>query len=76
MKPLTRCLEKIQTVCATMPDPRRGHNTQYTMQDIGLAALSVFVMQSPSFLAHQRTLTKGRGYTVMPTPCSACKNTL
>jgi hypothetical protein len=31
------------------------------MSDIGLAAFSVFFMQSPSFLAHQRTLEKGRG---------------
>jgi len=31
------------------------------MADIGLAAFSVFFMQSPSFLAHQRTLTEARG---------------
>jgi hypothetical protein len=31
------------------------------MSDIGLAAFSVFFMQSPSFLAHQRTLEEGCG---------------
>ena len=61
MRRLTRSLETLGEACARLPDRRRGHNTQYTMPDIGLAALSVFVMQSPSFLAHQRTLTKGRG---------------
>ena len=30
------------------------------MADIGMAALSVFFMQSPSFLAHQRALAKAR----------------
>ena len=30
------------------------------MADIGMAALSVFLMQSPSFLAHQRALAEGR----------------
>jgi len=31
------------------------------MADIGLAAFSVFFMQSPSFLGHQRTLAEGHG---------------
>jgi len=31
------------------------------MADIGLAAFSVFFMQSPSFLAHQRRLQEGHG---------------
>jgi len=40
---------------------RRGKNTQYVMADIGMAAFSVFFMQSPSFLAHQRPLSGGGG---------------
>ena len=43
-----------------MPDPRRGSNRRYAMADVGMAALSVFLMQSPSFLAHQRALAEGR----------------
>src|ERR1700733_11608236 len=43
------------------PDKRRGMNTTYSMADIGMAAFSVFFMQSPSFLAHQRALSEGRG---------------
>jgi len=44
-----------------LPDRRFGSNTRYAMTDIGLAAFSVFFMQSPSFLAHQRALTEARG---------------
>jgi hypothetical protein len=36
------------------PDKRRGTNTTYGMDHVGMAAFSVFFMQSPSFLAHQR----------------------
>ena len=35
------------------PDQRRGMNATYGIGDIGMAAFSVFFMQSPSFLAHQ-----------------------
>jgi hypothetical protein len=47
--------------CAGLPDRRTGSNGRYTMADIGLAAFSVFFMQSPSFLAHQRALADGPG---------------
>ena len=43
-----------------MPDPRRGGNRRYAMADVGMAALSVFFMQSPSFLSHQRAPAEGR----------------
>jgi hypothetical protein len=36
-------------------------NATYEMRDIGMAAFSVFFMQSPSFLAHQRRLEHGHG---------------
>ncbi|AEO47314.1 hypothetical protein F11_04220 [Rhodospirillum rubrum F11] len=47
--------------CAVLPDRRTGSNGRYTMADIGLAAFSMFFMQSPSFLAHQRSLAEGPG---------------
>jgi hypothetical protein len=47
--------------CAGLPDRRTGSNGRYTMTDIGLAAFSVFFMQSPSFLAHQTTLAEAAG---------------
>ena len=43
------------------PDKRRGSNATYPMGDIGMAAFSVFFMQSPSFLAHQRQFEAGHG---------------
>jgi len=43
------------------PDKRRGANTTYGMGDIGMAAFSVFFMQSPSFLAHQRQFEEAHG---------------
>ncbi len=48
-------------LCATLPDQRRGENTVYDMADIGLAAFATFFMQSPSFLAQQTALARGRG---------------
>ena len=51
----------LKALCATLPDRRKGANTMYEMADIGMAAFSTFFMQSPSFLAHQTALERGRG---------------
>jgi hypothetical protein len=51
---LRRCLERF-------PDKRQGLNVTYPMADIGMAAFSVFFMQSPSFLSHQRRFETGHG---------------
>ncbi len=51
---LRRCLDGF-------PDKRRGLNTRYSLGDIGMSAFSVFFMQSPSFLAHQRRFEEGYG---------------
>ena len=58
MKHLARHLGRLRACFAGLPDPRRGRNRQYAMADVGMAALSVFFMQSPSFLAHQRALAE------------------
>jgi len=52
----------LRATCAGLPDKRRGKNSRYVMADIGMAAFSVFFMQSPSFLAHQRHLADGHGH--------------
>jgi hypothetical protein len=45
-----------------LPDHRRGGNhTVYRIEDAVLSAFSVFVMQSPSFLAHQREMQRQKG---------------
>jgi hypothetical protein len=61
VKRLERYIEVVGERCGALPDRRSGGNVRYTMSDIGLAAFSVFFMQSPSFLAHQRALAHGRG---------------
>ncbi|MEA1864837.1 MAG: ISNCY family transposase [Euryarchaeota archaeon] len=43
------------------PDKRTGKNLTYTMEDIVLSAFSLFFIQSPSFLAFQRTMKKING---------------
>lgn len=58
---LDRLLASLRRCCLSLPDRRTGTNTQYAMADFGLAAFSVFFMQSPSFLEHQRHLAKERG---------------
>ena len=56
------CSDHCAIVCLDrFPDKRRGMNTTYGIGDIGMAAFSVFFMQSPSFLAHQRQLEAGHG---------------
>jgi hypothetical protein len=57
-----RLIARVARCVDTFPDPRRGRNTTYPgMRPFGMAAFSVFFMQSPSFLAHQRQLEQGHG---------------
>ena len=51
----------LKALCGTLPDRRTGDNGSYTMTDMGMGAFAVFFMQSPSFLAHQTALERGRG---------------
>lgn len=51
----------MKALCATLHDRRKGENTVYSMADIGMAAFATFFMQSPSFLAQQTALARGRG---------------
>ena len=46
-------------VLAHLPDKRTGSNKSYSMTDVALGAFSVFFMQSPSFLSHQREMEAG-----------------
>ena len=55
-------LKKILSeVIKKFPDKRKGNNKQYSMEEIGMAAFSIFYMQSPSFLAHQKLLEESQG---------------
>jgi hypothetical protein len=61
MEVLDTLLGALRRCCETLPDKRTGANTTYSVADFGLAAFSVFFLQSPSFLAHQRQLAEGHG---------------
>lgn len=61
MSLLNELLSDLRAVCGGLADKRKGTGGGYTMADIGMAAFSVFFMQSPSFLAHQRALEEGHG---------------
>jgi hypothetical protein len=43
------------------PDVRIGKNTVYEVRDAVLSAFSVFFMQCPSFLAHQKAMGQRKG---------------
>ena len=47
----------------TLPDMRDqdNNNLTYSIVDVALSAFSVFFMQSPSFLAHQRDMKRRKG---------------
>jgi hypothetical protein len=61
MSILTELLAGLKRVCGTFPDKRRGGAATYSMSDTGMAAFSLFFMQSESFLSHQRQLEEGHG---------------
>jgi len=54
-------LRLLRGVLGALPDSRTGANTTYSMADFGLGAFSVFFTQSPSFLAHQKTMQQAKG---------------
>src|SRR4051812_50132803 len=68
MRPLDTLRGSLRDCLDGFPDKRRGINTTYLMGDIGMAAFSVFFMQSPSFLAHQRQFEAGDGSSHGPSP--------
>src|SRR5450755_306404 len=58
---LEQLITAFKGLSATFSDQRKGENTVYEMADIGMAAFATFFMQSPSFLAQQTALARGRG---------------
>lgn len=60
---LQTLVDLIETQFAQLPDERKASpNRKYSMRDAALSAFAVFMLQSTSFLAHQRDMqrTKGR----------------
>lgn len=59
---LDTIISHLQKSWEDLPDYRKASNgTKYQIADAACGAFSVFFMQSPSFLAHQRDLNKRKG---------------
>lgn len=58
---LQKYIDRVSTCIQKFKDHRQGRNKCYSMKEIGMAAYSVFHMQSPSFLAHQQHMKKRKG---------------
>ena len=59
---LQQIMSRFRNRWSTAPDGRKsGNRTQYRIADGVLAAFAVFLMQSSSFLAHQRLLQSKKG---------------
>ena len=57
-----KIMQHFQESWRKLPDYRQpNNNTKYEIVDAALAAYSVFFMQSPSFLAHQRDMQQRKG---------------
>jgi hypothetical protein len=61
LKRFDSLVDALKQTLAGLPDKRKGKNTQYSMEEVGLSAFSVFFTQSPSFLAHQRAMEQNKG---------------
>lgn len=59
---LEELIRLVEAHLSQLPDYRKpSPNLTYNMRDVALSALSVFFMQSPSFLAYQRDLQRLKG---------------
>lgn len=58
----SKIMHQLQVSWQSLPDHRQpSNNTQYEIADAAASAFSVFFMQSPSFLAHQRDMHQRKG---------------
>jgi hypothetical protein len=60
MRLLEELRGRLRGVFASFPDGRQWRPGNIVIADAGLAAFSLFFMQSESFLAHQRRMEHGR----------------
>jgi hypothetical protein len=58
---LKRMIAELRARMREFTDVRKGKNVVYAMKEVGMAAFSVFFMQNPSFLEHQRAMKESRG---------------
>lgn len=58
---LEKYIERVKSCVRNFKDPRQGNNKSYSIEEIGMAAYSVFHLQSPSFLSHQKNMKRKKG---------------
>jgi hypothetical protein len=58
---LKRMIAELRERMGEFPDVRKGKNVVYEVKEAGMAAFSVFFMQNPSFLEHQRKMKEDSG---------------
>jgi hypothetical protein len=58
---LKRMIAELRTRMREFVDVRKGKNVVYALEEVGMAAFSVFFMQNPSFLEHQRMMKGSTG---------------
>jgi len=51
----------LEDMIGTFSDVRKGKNTVYEIRDAVLSAFSVFFLQCPSFLSHQKAMRIRKG---------------
>ena len=51
-------LNPFRCYLSVLSETHQGNNTRYSLYDFAIAAFSIFFMQQPSFLAHQRFLAE------------------
>ncbi|MBE3118100.1 MAG: ISNCY family transposase, partial [Candidatus Atribacteria bacterium] len=58
---LKRMISELRERMGGFSDVRKGKNIVYEVGEVGMAAFSVFFMQNPSFLEHQRVMKESTG---------------
>ena len=58
---LKRMIAELWAWMHEFTDVRKGKNVVYAVEEVGMAAFSVFFMQNPSFLEHQRVMKESTG---------------
>ena len=58
---LKRMIAELWAWMHEFTDVRKGKNVVYAVEEVGMAAFSVFFMQNSSFLEHQRVMKREHG---------------
>ncbi len=60
---INRIIKDLKAAIRQFPDKRTGKNTQFELEEAGMAAFSVFFTQCASFLEYQREMQTTKGHS-------------